>query len=576
MKEKLSRYVNTQRFLMPVIILLLTFAYFFPIITHLNSYIPGGDAMFNAYLLSRNHHCMLGQNCDDYSNANIYYPNKDTMLYSETEIAPSVISFPLRLITENPILPYNVMTIASFFMAGLSMYLLALYLTRGNKPFSLVIGLIFEFSPVIVGAVHNLQSLSIFCLPLVFLWILKYLDGFRKRYLLMLFVTLLYVFYASWYQMIFVLLATGILLVGMYVLKMKSLRSLLPLVGVISGAVIATLPLALQYLEFARQAKSIYKIEEKIANSSTLVDYIIAPAHSIAGSVYRDFSQGSTLLPNAPAYFGVGLSIILFISFIFLKKKKLIKKRDYQWMAIFGVMGGVAFIASLGPLLKITNAYIYTVLGEKVAVLLPFYVIHEFIKPLSFIRAPGRLSVICIFVICCALAVLYMKLNVRKKYHTVKKYYVVGVVMVALVEIFPIRPYIMDPNVHAISDRPPAVYEYIKNKKDIDSVIVLQAKEYPNVGFWFARTEVVLWAGYHNKNVFNGYSGYIPPTFESDYSDFVNLDKDDPSQMKSMGINYVVLDTELYSNKPHVLVNADSILGSPIYKDERYKLYKLN
>lgn len=576
MKEKLSRYVNTQRFLMPIIILLLTFAYFFPIITHLNSYIPGGDAMFNAYLLSRNHHCMLGQNCDDYSNANIYYPNKDTMLYSETEIAPSVISLPLRLITENPILPYNVMTIASFFMAGLSMYLLALYLTRGNKSFSLVIGLAFEFSPVIIGAVHNLQSLSIFCLPLVFLWIFKYLDTFNKKYLLLLFVTLLYVFYASWYQMIFVLLATGILVVGMYVFKIKPLKSLLPPVGIMSAAVVATLPLALQYLEFARQAKSIYKIEEKIANSSTLVDYVIAPAHSIVGSIYRDFSQGSVLLPNAPAYFGVGLSIILFISFIFLKKKKLIQKKDYQWMAIFGVMGGVTFIASLGPLLKITNAYIYTVLGEKVAILLPFYIVHEFIKPLSFIRAPGRLSVICIFVICCALAVVYMKLNSNKKYHTVKKHYVIGVVIVALIEIFPIRPYVMDSNVHAISDKPPAVYEYIKQKGQIDNVIVLQAKEYPNVGFWFARTEVVLWAGYHNKNVFNGYSGYIPPTFESDYSDFVNLDRDDPKQMKSMGINYVVLDTELYSNKPHVLMDADNILGTPMYKDERYKLYKLN
>jgi len=41
--------------------------------------------MFNAWTLARDHHCILHQACSNYSNGNIFYPNKDSMLYSETQ-----------------------------------------------------------------------------------------------------------------------------------------------------------------------------------------------------------------------------------------------------------------------------------------------------------------------------------------------------------------------------------------------------------------------------------------------------------------------------------------------------------
>lgn len=81
----------------------------------MGSYIDGGDAMFNAWTLSRNHHCIMRENCTDYTDANIYFPNKDTMLYSESQLSAGLLTLPIYAISKNPIVTYNFWTIMSFF-----------------------------------------------------------------------------------------------------------------------------------------------------------------------------------------------------------------------------------------------------------------------------------------------------------------------------------------------------------------------------------------------------------------------------------------------------------------------------
>ena len=55
-----------------VVILSLTVIFFGPVLIRASSYSEGGDAMFNAWTLSRNHHCILQQGCPNYSDGNIY------------------------------------------------------------------------------------------------------------------------------------------------------------------------------------------------------------------------------------------------------------------------------------------------------------------------------------------------------------------------------------------------------------------------------------------------------------------------------------------------------------------------
>ena len=561
-----------------VLLLLITLVYFLPIVSRINTYIPGGDAMFNAWVLVRNHHCILQQNCQDYTDANIYFPNKDTMLYSETELSAGVISLPLRLITDNPIFIYNVTTILSFFLCGVGMYLLARYLSKGSQFIGLFCGLIFEFAPMTLAATHHLQNLSVFCIPFIVLFILKYFDTSKRRYLALLFISLLYIFYASWYQLVYALLVVGIILLTWLLFRIVSLRKTVIVGSVVIMAVVCTLPLAKEYLRFSKESGATYRLEEKIDNSTSLADYFISPDHTLLGKTYRHFiDHNGSFNPDTYSYVGVSMMILcgLVIPLLFIRKVIKPTQRDKKLYFSFLGIGIVGFVASLGPFLKLLGTHTYTVLGEVVAIPMPYLFVHFFIPQLGFMRGVGRSSILVLFAVCClfALSLYYLSKTTLYKRYTWRL--VVPVVAIVAIELMPLNLVPLDSNKHAYHKDIPEVYRVIKNREDIDNIIVLQAREYPGVNFWFARTEVVLWAGYHNKNVFNGYSGYIPPTFEADYSDFVNLDEDDPGQMRSAGLKYVVLDSELYTNKPHVLVNADNILGIPIYKDERYKIYKL-
>src|SRR6266540_3265030 len=128
-----------------LLILVATLIFFWPIVIRLDSYSDGGDSMFNAWTLARNHHCLQGEGCPNYADGNIYFPNKYSMLYSETQLSAGGVTLPLHWINNNPIFAFNVLMIVSFFLSGWFMYLLAKRLSRGNELFSILAGLIFEF-----------------------------------------------------------------------------------------------------------------------------------------------------------------------------------------------------------------------------------------------------------------------------------------------------------------------------------------------------------------------------------------------------------------------------------------------
>jgi len=558
--------------------LFVTLLYFWPMVMHIGTYIPGGDSMFNAWVMARNQNCIMQQHCPKYTDANIYYPNKDTMLYSEVEISPSVVTLPLRLVTDNPIIPYNIVTIASFLMAGISMYLLAMHLSRGNKFFALLAGTVFEFGPIMLASTHHLQNLSIFCLPLIILSILKFIDTSKKRYLVGLLLSLLYIFFASWYQVIFALMAIALVMISLLIIKLGYFKKLLAVGAVVALACLIALPLASEYMRFSRENAATYTMEEKILHSTSVVDYVVPPFFTVTGQIYR---LNPTAFPSFNAdtlsYSGISLFILAIIGAVVLTiKRKQLEPRFKKLYAMFAGIGLLGFVTSLGPFLKVKGEYLYTVANQQVAIPLPFALVQKLVPALGFMRGIGRASVLVLFALCCLLAMSAVILAKTKIYQRRRLLVGAGIVLLLFIDLIPIIQVPLDPHPKAYSNGPPAVYKYVKDHPEIDDIIVLQAQDYPNVSFWFARTEVVLWAGYHNRNVFNGYSGYIPKTFESDYSDFVNLDADDPEQMKSIGLKYVIVDSELYKNKPEVLKNVPNILGDkPLYSDDRYSLYKL-
>lgn len=567
------------------VILFCTLLFFAPLIPHIGTYSGGGDAMFNAWTLSRDHHCLLGQGCQNYSDGNIYFPNKDTMLYSETQLSAGLLTLPLYFINQNPIFANNVLTIFSFFMTGFGMYLLARYLSKGNEALSVLAGLVFEFSPLKIAAVPHLQNMSIFCLPFVVLFILKYIDTKKRRYLALLFIGLLYVFYASWYQLFFVLLSVGVLVLLLLALRYVKLKVAFTILLVTFAALLATAPVAKEYIRFSKENKATFSVNDQVMYSSSLVDYITPHEDTMLGKTFYaknpDHQKNSFNL-DSYSYHGIILYVIsaITIGIVFWKRKGRREIEIKRQAIAFGLLGTLGFIMSLGPLLKVAGSYVYHSGDLLLAIPMPWLLVDKFLPQLTFIRAIGRASVITLFALCCLLALFALLIKgIQRKNRMLYIGIQVIIIAIAIFELMPLSQFKMTNVSYAYHLEIPDVYKFVKQHDEINNLVVLQAKEcdeFNGAGFWFARSETTMWSGYHNKNIYNGYSGYTPPGYFEEYSDFVNFDKDDINKMKHLDIRYVIVDNLLMENKPEALVNIHDLLGSKqVYHDNRYDIFKL-
>lgn len=571
---------------------LITLVFFWPLVTRISSYDVGGDASFNAWTLARNHHCLLRDGCPNYADGNIYFPHKDTMLYSETQLSAGLLTLPLYLINNNPLFAYNIWTILSFFLAGWFMYLLAKRLSRGDELISILAGLIFAFAPFKLAALFHLQNQSIFYLPLAVLLIIRYLDTKARRYMAALFVVLALLFYASWYQMAFALIAITLLLGGMLALRLMHWKRVLLVAGVVGLAALSTAPLALEFMRFSKENNANFSIKDQVLYSSSVADYFIPHDGTLLGKLYYHIEPGTQRNAynlDSFSYHGVVLYVtavaIVVVGFIWYWRRRKQRTRDavsqrqeYKYILIFLAMIVVGFIISLGPLLKIKGSYLYTAPGTDTAVAIaaPWLAVDKFLPQLQFIRAIGRASVIMLFALCAMLAFLpaYLRAwNIRGRY---KKFIMAGVVVLVVVELLPVYRYPISAGAYTQHLQVPAVYTFIKDRDDINNIVILRSvDDYPGAPIPVMRAEDVLWAGYHNKNIFNGYSGYTPPLYFETFYDFVLLEPDDIPKMQKLGLRYVLIDKQLSAPRPFLMEAAEKLLPTKVYEDERYVLRQI-
>jgi len=105
--------------------------------------------------------------------ANIFYPMPLTLAYSEHLVPQAIQILPVYLISENPILCYNLLFLSTYALSGLGMYLLVRELT-GSSAAALVAGLLFAFTPYRLGQASQVQALSSQWMPFVFYGLARY------------------------------------------------------------------------------------------------------------------------------------------------------------------------------------------------------------------------------------------------------------------------------------------------------------------------------------------------------------------------------------------------------------------
>src|SRR5262249_49599877 len=100
--------------------------------------------------------------------ANIFYPQRGTLVYSESNLGAGALAIPVYWATRNPYAAHNSVVLLAFALGFVSAYLLVRHLT-GDARAAAIAGVWFAFSPITFTRLAHIQLLLTAGLPLTML-----------------------------------------------------------------------------------------------------------------------------------------------------------------------------------------------------------------------------------------------------------------------------------------------------------------------------------------------------------------------------------------------------------------------
>ncbi len=113
--------------------------------------------------------------------AQILYPNNNSLSFSENLLGETILFAPFFLVTHNPVLAYNVTFYATFLLCGINMYIMARHYT-GKSFAAFVAALIYAFAPYRLGQIDHIHVIAGEWMPLAFLYLDLSLEQGRWRH----------------------------------------------------------------------------------------------------------------------------------------------------------------------------------------------------------------------------------------------------------------------------------------------------------------------------------------------------------------------------------------------------------
>src|SRR5262245_45697696 len=97
--------------------------------------------------------------------ANIFYPHRWTLAYSETNLGAGALAIPVYWATGNPYAAHNFVLLLSFVLSGAATYYLVRYLVADRRA-AVIAGICFAFCPYVFSHTPHIQLLMTAGIPL--------------------------------------------------------------------------------------------------------------------------------------------------------------------------------------------------------------------------------------------------------------------------------------------------------------------------------------------------------------------------------------------------------------------------
>jgi hypothetical protein len=437
--------------------------------------------------------------------ANIFYPERYTLAYSDHLIVQSLMGAPLIWAGFSPVFVHNVVLIAGYALSG---WTTAYVLTRwtGSRAAGVLSGSLVAFSAFTLTRLPQIQDLHFEFFPLVLLALDRLLAYSRVRDALAL---------AGWYVLqsltgTYLMVFTAISIVAATLARPRewlgdrfaAVARRAALAAAVAIALLA--PFLLPYLVVSREAGLNRSLEETARYSAELTDYFAAAGRFHFETWSRRFWQGDGLFP------GLAGLLLAAVALVFGPG---IKDRRIRMVLVMGI---VTFALSFGPAFP------------------PYRWLYNVFPLLTGIRGAVRLGQIVIAAVGILAGFGLAEVLVRT---TARAGAAIAVTVILAANLEAYRAPLGYTEYRGIPD----FYEALRSAGD-DAVLVsmpfyASPQFHLNDRFMLASTR--FW-----KPMLNGYSGFKPASFYKNVEALRSFpDRGSIAHLRSLGVTHVVVDS---------------------------------
>lgn len=468
-----------------------------------------GDALLNTWAIAWVAH-QLPRDPLHLFDANIFYPERLTLGYSEAMIVQGILAMPILAAGGSPVLAFNLLLMAGFALTGWAFCLLVREWT-GSWAAAYVGGSLAAFNAHVLVRLPHLQTQHVEFVALVLFALDRLIASRRGRDAILLGagfalqgLTSVYLLVFSTWMLIFAVLGRA----GEW-LRRDPLNMIRLLVVAAATATLLMAPYLLAYYEVHRLTGFERPVEDGRYFAGSWVDYLSTGSRvHFALWSHRFFGSSSSTFPGLVAVVLAGLAIAWPET-----------RRDARVRMCLIVAIGCATVSML------PNTPIYPVL-------------HRLIPVFRAIRVQARLGQMVLLMI--AVVAGFGVAGLGRRWRHSRTWPAVGVTLCALVGLEALRA----PLVYRPFSGIPAIYDVLA--ADRGAVVVELPFYDPRSSF--ASAPYMLSSTRHWRPILNGYSGFRPGSYNDTFNNVESFP--DPAALialKERGVTHIVVHVEEFS-----------------------------
>jgi hypothetical protein len=488
---------------------------------HLGRTQNSGDARFAVWNVAWVAHALITDPADLYD-ANIFYPHRRALAFSEANIGAGVLAVPVWAATHNPFAAHNSVVLFGFSASVVFTWLLVRRLS-GDGGAAATSAVLFAFCPYLFAHTAHIQLLMAAGIPLSLLAFHRLVDAPSPRRGVALGLALAAQAMSCAYYGVSAGLTVGYATLfyawSRRLWTSRAYWTAIALAALLSVGIVA--PFFLPYLQIQDDTGFARSLDDARHWSAYVRSYLASGAHAHAWilPLIRDWNSAVLF----PGFLSIGLALAG--SWLLWRpggprEATASRSRDRETALLYGSIAVVTFWASLGP-----RAGLYTILYETIPVV-------------SFLRAPERMGIVV--ALCLAVLAAYTVRALRERMPGYRAAIAALFCAFALAELNAV-PFDWRP-----ADRIPGAYRQLAR---MPRGPVAEFPFYEQRVDYHIHTRYMLKSTAHWQPLVNGYSDHIPADFRALARRLATFPSQDSFEaLKQRRVRYITLNRTGYGH----------------------------